>query len=553
VFGAGRFPMSSHELAVRAQGISVDQADRAVLVDVDLSITEHSRIAVVGPNGVGKTTLFRVLLGELEPAAGTVTKTPEATTVGLLRQELGRERTLTVRDHLSLQTGVAAAAVAFERATEALSAGSCGSADAYDRCLDVWLNLGGADFDARMEATADDLGLPKRVLHLPLSALSGGQAARVGLAAMVLSRFDITLLDEPTNDLDMAGLEQLEEWVQAQEGGLAVVSHDREFLERSVTSVLVIDEHTHEAAQFNGGWASFVEERTRARDAAVERHKDYVVQRDRLAQRSQQQREWADQGVSRARKRPADGDKFRKNWKLAKADKLVGRAKATLRSMERLERVEKPWEGWNMQLDIGEVDRSANVVAALDGAVVHRGDFVLGPVDVEIRWADRVGLVGPNGCGKSTLINTLLGRYALVSGQRMLGSGVVVGELDQLRSGLPSEHGHSVLAAFQESTGLAIADARSLLAKFGIAAEAVGRSVSSLSPGERTRLHLALFQARGVNFLVLDEPTNHLDLEAIEQIESALANYQGTLLLVTHDRRLLDQVELTHTINLGQL
>ena len=182
----------------------------------------------------------------------------------------------------------------------------------------------------------------------------------------------------------------------------------------------------------------------------------------------------------------------------------------------------------------------------LHGAVVERGTFTLGPVDLEIGWGERVAIVGPNGTGKTTLLLALLGRLPLAAGERWMGPGVVVGELDQARAGFSG--GRSLIDTFVSETGLLVPDARSLLAKFGLGAEHVTRPSESLSPGERTRAVLARFAALGVNCLVLDEPTNHLDLPAIEQLEQALEGYDGTLLVVSHDRRLLETIELHRAI-----
>jgi ATPase subunit of ABC transporter with duplicated ATPase domains len=186
------------------------------------------------------------------------------------------------------------------------------------------------------------------------------------------------------------------------------------------------------------------------------------------------------------------------------------------------------------------------VVARLDGAVVRQGDFTLGPVTLEIGWGERIGIVGPNGGGKTTLLRTLLGRTELADGARWMGPSVVVGELDQARGQFSGEW--SLLDAFMDASGLTIADARTLMAKFGLVSDHVHRSADSLSPGERTRAAMALLQARGSNLLVLDEPTNHLDMPAIEQLEEALATFPGTLLLVTHDRRLLESIPFTRTL-----
>jgi ATPase subunit of ABC transporter with duplicated ATPase domains len=206
--------------------------------------------------------------------------------------------------------------------------------------------------------------------------------------------------------------------------------------------------------------------------------------------------------------------------------------------------VEEPRKEWELRMEIAAAPRAGAVVATLRSAKVHRGGFTLGPVDLQVDWADRVGITGPNGSGKSTLLGVLLGRVPLDDGQAHLGPGVVVGEVDQARGLFVGDE--TLLDAFRVAVGEILpADARTLLAKFGLRADHVLRRAATLSPGERTRAALALLQARGVNLLVLDEPTNHLDLPAIEQLESALESYTGTLLLVTHDRRMLDAVHLT--------
>ena len=257
------------------------------------------------------------------------------------------------------------------------------------------------------------------------------------------------------------------------------------------------------------------------------------------------------QGARRARKRPTDGDKIIRQFKIAQTEKLAAKARATERAAERLAVVDKPWEGWRLELTFAEAPRAGAVVARLEGAVVERGPFRLGPVDVEIGWGERLALAGPNGCGKTTLLGALLGRVPLAAGRRWVGPGVVVGELDQARR-VFSDPRRTLLEAFTDTTDLHLGEARTLLAKFGLGADQVGRVTTSLSPGERTRASLAAFQATGTNTAVLDEPTNHLDLPAIEQLEEALGNFAGTLVVVSHDRAFLDALALTRTITLGR-
>jgi ATPase subunit of ABC transporter with duplicated ATPase domains len=221
------------------------------------------------------------------------------------------------------------------------------------------------------------------------------------------------------------------------------------------------------------------------------------------------------------------------------------------RALQRLEHVEKPFEPWQLQLALAPRRRGAQVVARLERAVLEQGSFGLGPFDLEIGRGERVSLAGPNGSGKSTIVEALLGRLPLSAGRRAIGPGVVPGELAQAR--LAFADSEPLLPAFVSASRLASEDARTLLAKFGLGAEHVLRPGASLSPGERTRASLALLMATGVNWLVLDEPTNHLDLPAIEELERALEAYEGTLVLVTHDRRLLERVRITRVVDVAAL
>jgi ATPase subunit of ABC transporter with duplicated ATPase domains len=526
--------------------LAAGHGERTLFAGLDLVVAPGDVIGLVGVNGAGKSTLLRLMAGLDTPEGGSLRLSPPTANVGHLPQEPERRPGESVRDFLARRTGVAAAQAALDEATEGLVEGRPGADDAYAVNLDRWLDLGGADLEERAEEVAASLGLTVS-LDLPMTALSGGQAARAGLASLLLSRYDVFLLDEPTNDLDLDGLDRLESFVKGLRAGTVLISHDREFLARTVTRVVELDLHQQQVNVYGGGYEAYLEERAVARRHAREQYEDYADTRSSLEARAQMQRNWMEHGVRNARRKGSDNDKKARATRAESTEKQASKARQTQRMIERLDVVEEPRKEWELRMEIAAAPRSGAVVATLRGASAQRGGFAFGPVDLQIDWADRVAITGANGAGKSTLLAALLGRLELSGGSAVLGSGVVVGEVDQARGLFLGDEplADAFAAAVPELTD---EEVRTLLAKFGLKSVHVMRPAGTLSPGERTRAALALLQARGVNLLVLDEPTNHLDLPAIEQLESALASYTGTLLLVTHDRRMLESVTVNRRL-----
>lgn len=525
-----------------AQNLAGGYGHRTLFEGVDLTVAPGDVIGVVGANGAGKSTLLRLLAGRDEPQGGSISLAPSDAFVGWLPQEHERVPGETVTAHIARRTGCAAATREMDATAAALGDPTVvGADDAYAAALERWLASGAADLDERMPVVLADLGLDVGP-DAEMTGLSGGQAARVGLAALLLSRFDIALLDEPTNDLDLDGLERLETFVKGLRGGVVLVSHDREFLARSVTRVLELDLAQNSHRVYGGGYDAYLEERATLRRQARERYEEYADTKADLVSRARTQREWSSQGVRNAMKKSPDNDKIRRKAATESSEKQAQKVRQMESRIARLEEVEEPRKEWQLEFTIGSAPRSSSVVSTLSGAVFRQGDFTLGPVSLQVNAGERIGITGPNGAGKSTLLRGILGRQTPDDGTASLGASVEIGEIDQARSLFVGER--SLAETFEGFVPeMNSGEVRTLLAKFGLKADHVTRAVDGLSPGERTRAGLALLQARGVNVLVLDEPTNHLDLPAIEQLEQALASYTGALLLVTHDRRMLAAVQ----------
>ena len=526
-------------------------AHRTLFEHLDVTVAPGDVIGVVGANGAGKSTLLRIMAGDLEPLEGSVSLAPADAFVGWLPQEHQRLAGETVGAYISRRIGCTAATAAREDAAEALAdpqpaPAAADPADVYAAALEHWLATGAADLDDRMPGVLADLGLDVSVVQPDstlITDLSGGQAARVGLAALLLSRFDSALLDEPTKDLDLDGLARLENFVRDLRGGVVLVSHDREFLARSVTRVLELDLAQNTTKVFGGGYDSYLEEREVNRRHRREEYEEFADKKADLVARARTQREWSSQGVRNAMRKAPDNDKIRRRAATESSEKQAQKVRQMESRIARMEEVVEPRKEWALQFTIGVAPRSSSVVATLDNAVVHQGDYVLGPVSLQIDAGERIGITGPNGAGKSTLLRLLLGRRQPDEGRASLGANVAIGEIDQARADFAGPD--RLIERFEQRLPTwTTADVRTLLAKFGLRADHVERPVDELSPGERTRAGLALLQACGTNVLVLDEPTNHLDLPAIEQLEQALESYDGALLLVTHDRRMLQNVRL---------
>jgi len=531
-----------------------------VLTGISLIVNDGEHVGLIGPNGAGKSTLLRCIIGQEQPDSGTVTLAPAGGSLGYVPQSFGEllgDRSI-AEVVAEAQAEYVAAEAALAQTADALgdTADMAAALGAYDAALAHFEVLGGYEREHRSAAVLQGLGLGALTQSTLASTLSGGQKTRLGLATLLLREPDLLLLDEPTNHLDVEALEWLEGFVRGYGGAVLIVSHDREFLDQTVTRVLYLDPATHAVKSYTGNYSDFVDARANEREQQQEAWQDqqaYIVrtQQDILRLKSQSL------NVELA-STPKDSDaKFFLSGK-GGSKKVARKAKARAHKLDRYlasdERVEKPKSSWNLKLDFGPPPPGGRAVLRVEdvlfsyprsetgdggrGTVANDAQSpLLADVTFEVAYKERLALVGPNGAGKTTLLRLIVGRLQPQAGVVKLGANVRLGVMAQEQETL--DLGETVLQTVLGEHAMSETEARSFLHFFLFGGDSVVRLVGACSLGERSRLQLALLVLRGCNLLLLDEPLNHLDIEGREHFEQALDAFEGTVIAVAHDRAFL--------------
>ncbi len=496
-------------------GVAAEFGSTTILQDVGFTVEEGDRWGILGRNGAGKTTLFRMLTGELAPSRGTIAR-PSRLRVSLLEQHRVFEGVDTVweaaagpfRELLALEVALAEQGTAMAVAGESVTPGAL---DRYSRDLERFEHAGGYTIAPRVDAVLHGLGFdPQEARHRPLAVLSGGERGRLGLARQLVDPADLLLLDEPTNHLDLDTTAWLEEYLRTLPATVMVISHDRAFLDAIADHILHVEART--AIPYTGGYSAFItqrEERRLTQERAFEKQSKTVAKEEEFIRRHI-------------------------------AGQNSAQAKGRRRRLSRLPRLTPPpGDPGAMALRLEPADRGGDQVLVADRVGIQMGDrTLLTGFSATIRRGEVVGFVGPNGAGKSTLLKVFTGERAPDAGQARIGDSISVAHYRQDLAQVPQDTTlfdiiHDLRPRWTRG------QVQGHLGRFGFTGDLAQRRPATLSGGERARVALAIMMLSGANFLIFDEPTNHLDVESIEAIEDAIESFEGTVLLVSHDRALL--------------
>jgi ATP-binding cassette subfamily F protein 3 len=508
-----------------------------ILQDISFSISTGERVGLVGPNGCGKTTLLRILAGLELPDSGTVISTRSHLRIGYLAQgmEFDPDQTLQATLNLASDTpeGIESEIVSLASALSS-NPNDLSLQDRYDSVLHQFTSL------QSLPAILAPLGLADLPFDTPVRHLSGGQKTRLMLARVLLEEPHLLLLDEPTNHLDIEMLEWLEDWLGRFQGAALIVSHDRAFLDNTVTTILELDPVTHSLKSYPGNYADYLELKLSEREKLAQAWQD---QQDEIAQLHSAAMHI--RGLTKMKKggKADGGDKFAKGFFGNRATKNVaGRAKHIEARIEKLlteERIEKPRQTWQIKLDFGAPAHQSRDVLVTEKLSVGYDKPLLSDLNLNIRAGQRIAMTGPNGSGKTTLVRTMAGRLDPLSGSLKLGQTVKLGYMAQEQELL--NPAFNALQTIQSVAPFNETEVRNFLHYFLFKGDDALRPASALSFGERARLQLGLLVAQGCTFLLLDEPINHLDIPSRARFEEALANFKGTILAVVHDRYFIER------------
>ena len=499
---------NTEDIMIRIKEISKSYGSLTTLSGVTCFLGSGQKVALIGSNGAGKSTLLKIIAGIEEPDDGKI-EIASSVSVGYLPQEIGLVREETIENFLKKFVGI----------------------NDVEDC----------SFNHKMKTILTGFGLRDVPLNKRINFLSGGQKSKILLTGILLKGVDVLLLDEPTNNLDLPALIWLEEFLINSRAACLIVSHDQKFLDKVVSKVFELNKETHEFSVYAGGYSDYLEIKMKEIRRQKELYHFQQEELERLRKSISSKKSWAMRG---AKQTVSDKDKYCRGMRRDRAGKSAKNAKSIEKRIKQMDIVEKPKERPPLSISLRPQKSEGKHSIVLKNVVAgYKDGFRIGPINLEIPYASRVGIFGQNGAGKSTLLKTIAGDIKPLDGEIAIGPSLIIGNLMQGHENLVLKQ--TPLQFLSEKTKLSEQAIYNLLSKFFFEDRELKRPIQELSPGCCARLVLAFFVAISANILLLDEPTNHLDIEVNEALREVLSNYSGTVVVISHDRYFLEQINLT--------
>lgn len=536
---------------LQVENVGYEIEGHRVFRDVTFAINKGDKIGLVGPNGAGKTTLIEIIAGHIKPTEGSVVKGDYE--VGVLPQDLTQWLGKTVYEFVEEVTGVTQIRTDYEESCAKIEMdANSKNFDEYEHALEKYNKYNVANFDNTLERALALAGLKNIDAHHDLDLFSGGQKTRIALAALFAAKYDVVLLDEPTNNLDDQGIVILEKFIKNSRTAFTMISHDRRFLKNATSRIIELLGGEKGIKQYGLGYDEYVISREKEREASAKRYDQYETEKKRLRKAAIKAGSRSD-SASGQRSR-SDNDKLSSNFRGEKAASRHARQSQAITSrLDRLESPERPEEEIALLFSLNEVDRKKVTLLTIDSLTVkyENSDKVYGPLSLSIVTGDRVAITGNNGVGKTTLLKAIVGEQSIYSGFRKMGTETELIYMDQ-RQSVPLPDSSAIENLRNLAPSIELHEAIRLLIRFNLNKEVIDSvPANQLSGGERAKIILASMAANKANLLVMDEPTNNLDIPTIEGLETALRGYEGSIIVVSHDRDFLRNLDINHKIQVN--
>ena len=525
---------------IKCKNISKSYNGKDILNNISFSINEKEKIGIIGHNGVGKTTLLRIISGEEEPDTGEMLR-EENILIGYFKQEFTiHEENYDIESFIKKYIGIDVLEARLHELENEMD-NDQNKIDEYCNIQNEYIRLDGYNIPYKLDKVLLGFGLNQEIKSKKIKKLSGGQKEKVMHAAVLLKGTDLLILDEPTNNLDLKSIEWLEKYLKETQCPIMIVSHDRKFLDDVVTKIIEIDYFTRNLIEYLGNYSEYKKFKEQQEEAKLKRYQEQQEKIGDLKKSINQKKEWAQKGN---KQEVTDKDKLTRGYLRDRSQTLASNAKKIENQISQMEIMDRPKIKNKLHIEITNSKKEGNTdIIAKDLVSGYDNRFKTEPINLHIKYGERIVITGDNGAGKSTFLKTLIEEQKQIEGQTYIGNGIKIGYISQ---DTKEQNNESIEEYVKNSLKNQKIDDSSIiytvLSQFNFDYEERTKKYSILSPGERTRLKLAIFSLEDINTLILDEPTNHLDIEALEAIEEVLKDFNGTVIAISHDRQFIKNI-----------